>query len=134
AVCIHDEMKFVIEEVVMFQRNSPLLMQNQRDRAMHTADPTRQLFSIAHRRRETNQLHMPGGANNRLFPYRAALNVTYVMQFIKDDETNMRQRRRCSSILNRKALSTLFQQHIAVDLSGHDNNRGAAMLNDIPCY
>ena len=69
--------------------------------------------------------------NNGLFPDRAAADITQVVEFIKYDEAYVGQRGGNRVLFTREALPALFQKHIAIDLGCHDDDGGAAVLDDI---
>ena len=95
------------------------------------ANPACQLFSIAHRSWQTNQLHVFRRTNNGLFPDRATFNVAQIVEFIKDHEADIGQRGWNRRHITGKAVSTFFQEHIAVNFGGHDDDRCTAMLHNV---
>ncbi len=98
---------------------------------MHATDPIGQILCIADGSREADQPHVGRRTDDGLLPHRTTADIAEVVQFVEDDVTNIGHGRGDDLLATCKAISALFQKHIAVDLGGHDDDGGSAIFYNI---
>src|SRR5579885_1115591 len=131
ALRILHKMQLIIKEVIMIERHSSLLMHHQLNRRVDTADPLGKVWRVADSGGEANKLDVSGRADDGLFPDGAALNIAKVVQFVENDKADIGQFGWDITGIFELLHPALFQQHIAIDFGGHDDNRRAAALDNI---
>src|SRR5512135_2228101 len=93
---------------------------------MHPRNPACQVFRVTDGGRKSYQLYVWRRTDDGFFPDRASPHVTQVMHFIEDHKTDV-----LYTLARQAIIASFLQEHIAIHLGCHDDNRGVAMLDDI---
>ena len=101
----------VADQDVVDQRHRPVARRHDRRRSSDLTQPGPEFLDVGHRRRQRHHLHSVRQVDDDLFPDRAAEPVGEVVDFVEDDEAEVRQSRH------------VVVEHIAQHFGGHDDDR-----------
>ena len=104
----------VADQDMVDQRHRTVAGRHDRRRSSDLTQPGSELLDVRHGRRQRHHLHSVGQMDDDLFPHRAAEPVGEVVDFVEDDEAEVRQ------------ASHVVVEHIAQHFGGHDDDRRIA--------
>ncbi len=111
--------QLVLVEVIERERDRPVIVDDESDRAMGAADPAGDLRGVGDRCGEADQLDVIRAEDDRFFPGRAALWIGEVMDLVEDHGLDVVQ------------LPRALEEHVPQDLGGHDDDAGVTVLADV---
>ena len=112
---VEERMQHVVDGEPHLERHRALGARHGLDGAAQSRHPRRHLGDVADRRRQADQADVPRRLDDQLLPHGAARVVVDVVDLVEDDVADTVDAR------------GLVVQHVAQDLGGHHDHRGAVV-------
>ncbi len=106
---------------VVAQLDRTALLHHHFGGAPDLGQPSSKLFSVRHRRRQTDHHHLGRGDDYHFFPHRSPVRVLQVVHLVEDDQPEPAQHG-CSG-----------EKHVAQYFGGHHHHWSVRPVGDVPC-